>query len=658
MIRLGKTTSAGSFNFFSGLGDKELTYACSMAYAKDLNGDGIDEVIFSGWETQPNTPSKYSNTQVTIFGWRNGIFQNLTSQFLPNRINQVEAVGSIAFGDYNGDGRLDMFWSAYADMDLDVKPYVLLNNGNSFTRQELAKTRWQHDSTAFDINKDGFTDVVVVGYGAGAAIYLGSANGLIQQDVKDFIGGSGVVVDDFLGDGSVSMIIVDHHSGRDFGLYKFADVSNGQVRLEYVSTLPQARFDQPLHNLPVYGASNDPYGRSHDVRALSLDFNKDGRKDVVVISRPTHDGKTWPNYSEVQFLQNEGAGNFVDKTNQVLKNYDINSAASYAPDLRDFNGDGLVDIFLSEGSFAGKQNSTAILFQRSDGTFTDSSRSTLSGLIRGDGGKAAIARGPDNNYHMVSALQKHTGITDVEITPLTFTNEYAGTNGNDILIGTRINDNLTGLLGDDFIEGLAGNDTLDGGMGIDTVSYKSAESGVRVNLSGQWAVSIGKNNEANIGRDTVINFEDIFGSEYDDFLIGDHRSNVLNGGAGNDTLNGAGGKDTFIGGPGADKFILDSRPSKSNFDTIQDFEPGVDQIGVHKNIFSWTIFRSWSIPKKSSPDFLLDDEPLTTKKPTFIYDDDLGILSYDRDGIGYAPAVDMAYIGIGLDLKATDFFVI
>jgi Ca2+-binding RTX toxin-like protein len=650
MIRLGKTTSAGSFDFFSGLGDKELTYACSMAYAKDLNGDGIDEVIFSGWETQPNTPSKYSNTQITIFGWRNGIFQNLTNQFLPNRINQVEGVGSIAFGDYNGDGRLDMFWSAYSDMDHDVKPYVLLNNGNSFTRQELAKTRWQHDSTAYDINKDGFSDLVVVGYGPGPAIYLGSSSGLVKQEITDSIGGSGVVVDDFLGDGSSSIIIIDHGHTRDFGLYKFADISNGQVKLEYVSTLPRARFDQPLYNLPFYGPTNDPAGRSHDIRAVSLDFNDDGKKDVVVISRPSWNGESWQQYSEVQFLKNV--------TDSVLKNYDTKSSASYAPDVRDFNGDGLVDIFLSEGSFDVKQNSTTILFQRSNGTFTDSARSTLSGLIRGDGGKAAIARGPDNNYHLVSALQKHTGVTDVEITALTFTNEYSGTNGNDILTGSRISDNITGLLGDDFIEGLAGNDTLDGGMGIDTVSYKSAESGVRVNLSGQWAVSIGKNNEAAIGRDTVINFEDIFGSEFDDLVIGDHRSNVLNGGAGNDTLNGAGGKDTFIGGPGADKFILDSRPSKSNFDILQDFEPGVDQIGVHKNSFSWTIFRSWSIPKKNSPDFLLDDEPLVTRKPTYMYNDDSGILSYDRDGIGYAPAVDMAYIGIGLDLRATDFFVI
>ena len=66
MIIIGKTIAAVPFNFFSGAGDKEFTLACYMVYAKDLNNDGIDEVFFSGWETQPNTPPKYSNTQLII----------------------------------------------------------------------------------------------------------------------------------------------------------------------------------------------------------------------------------------------------------------------------------------------------------------------------------------------------------------------------------------------------------------------------------------------------------------------------------------------------------------------------------------------------------------------------------------------------------------
>jgi Ca2+-binding RTX toxin-like protein len=659
MIKLGKTRAAGSFNFFSGAGDKTLTYACNMVYAKDLNGDGIDEVIFSGWETQPNLPATYSHTQITIYGWRNGVFQNLTNQYLPNKSNQVEGVGSISFGDFNGDGKLDMFMSAYADMEHALTPYVYLSYGSSFTRHALPKASWQHDSTSADINKDGFVDIVSVGYG-GQAIYLGSANGLVKQQVNDFIGGSGVVVDDFLGDGSVSMIIIDHlaFQNKDFALYKFADILNGQVKLEYISTLPKARFDQPLYNLSVYGSTNEPNGKSHDIRAVSLDFNKDGLKDLIVISRPWWDGKTWSDYSEVQFLQNNGAGNFTDKTEVFLKNYDTNSVASYAPDVRDFNGDGLVDIFVSEGSYAGKHNSTAILFQQADGTFVDGARSTLSSLIKGHGGKAAMVKGPDNNYHAVSILPKKGGSTSVEITSLTFFNDFKGTNDNDTLKGSLIDDNIIGLLGDDFIEGLSGNDNLDGGLGIDTVGYTNAKSGVRVNLNNQSATAFEKNQQKEIGLDRLVNFENIFGSTYADYLIGNNKSNIIFGDAGGDTLNGLGGNDTLIGGAGADNFIISGRPSKNNFDTIQDFEPGVDKIGIEKSGFLGTIFRSFSSKTKFQPNFVLDGQELTDRKPTFLYNDDSGFLSYDRDGLGRGAAIDVAYIGAGLDLKATDFFII
>jgi Ca2+-binding RTX toxin-like protein len=657
MIRLGKTTSAGSFGFSAGTGEKTFIGAVYMPYVKDLNGDGIDEVIYSGFETQPNTPATYSNSQITIYGWRNGIFQNLTAQFLPNGINRVEGVGSITFGDFNGDRRIDMFLSAYADMDYDVKPIVLLNNGNGFSRQELKKTRWQHDSTTADINQDGYADVIVAGYGSGQAIYLGSPNGLVEQQISGYIGGSGVVAGDFLGDGSVSIVIVDHAFPNDSVLYKFTSISNGQVNLEYVSTLPRARFDLPLYGIPVYGATADSLGRSHDIRASSLDFNNDGKKDVVVISRPSYDGKSWPQYSEVQFLQNEGNGAFVDVTASVLKNYDIRSPASYAPDLRDFNHDGLIDIFLSEGSFENTKNSTAILFQQKDGTFIDSYRHTLSSLVK-TSGKAAIALGPDNNYHLVTSLQKDSGVTDVDITQLQFTNSQIGTNGNDRLIGTKIDDNLTGLLGDDFIEGLAGNDTLDGGVGVDTVSYQSATWGVRVNLTAQSAMSLGRNNQASIGVDKLINFEDIFGSDYNDFLIGDSKSNTIKGSAGNDTLQGMAGCDVLIGGTGADKFILSGRPSANNFDTIQDFEPGVDKIGIVSSGFTQPVYRTIFSREKFKPNFLLDDQAPLDRKPSFLYDDDTGILSFDSDGLGRAAAVDVALIGIGLNLTSTDFYIV
>jgi hypothetical protein len=99
MSIVGKAQTSDSFNFFSGTGDKNYTGAVNMIYSRDLNGDGIDEILFSGFETQPNTPATYSNTQISIFGWQNGKLKNLTSKWLPNNLSKVEGVGSASFGD-------------------------------------------------------------------------------------------------------------------------------------------------------------------------------------------------------------------------------------------------------------------------------------------------------------------------------------------------------------------------------------------------------------------------------------------------------------------------------------------------------------------------------------------------------------------------------
>ena len=52
--------------------------------------------------------------------------------------------------------------------------------------------------------------------------------------------------------------------------------------------------------------------------------------------------------------------------------------------------------------------------------------------------------------------------------------------------------------------------------------------------------------------DVVSGFEDVIGSPFDDFLIGDHLANRLVGGAGTDTLTGQAGNDQLIDGGSSD----------------------------------------------------------------------------------------------------------
>ena len=96
--------------------------------------------------------------------------------------------------------------------------------------------------------------------------------------------------------------------------------------------------------------------------------------------------------------------------------------------------------------------------------------------------------------------------------------------------GSDFNDVLTGDGNDNSFQGGAGDDILNGGSGgFDWAVYADATSGVTVNLSLSGPQSVG----GRLGADTLINIEGLFGSSYNDVLIGNASDNELDGGPGN-----------------------------------------------------------------------------------------------------------------------------
>ena len=71
--------------------------------------------------------------------------------------------------------------------------------------------------------------------------------------------------------------------------------------------------------------------------------------------------------------------------------------------------------------------------------------------------------------------------------------------------------------------------------------------------------------------DTLISIENATGSQFDDTLIGDELTNVIQARGGDDTVDGGGGNDILIGGNGSDRFIFG--PGDGN-DNIVDFAAG------------------------------------------------------------------------------------
>ncbi|MCP1620900.1 putative secreted protein (type I secretion substrate) [Pseudomonas sp. SLBN-26] len=148
-----------------------------------------------------------------------------------------------------------------------------------------------------------------------------------------------------------------------------------------------------------------------------------------------------------------------------------------------------------------------------------------------------------------------------------------GNGGNDVLLGNDGDDTLNGGAGNDLLVGGSGNDYLDGGSGTDTAGYQDATAGVNVNLG-----ITGQQNTGGAGLDTLVNMENLTGSNFNDTLTGNSGANVLSGLAGNDTLIGAGGNDTLTGGDGADtfKWLLGDTGTTH----ITDFTKGVDALDL------------------------------------------------------------------------------
>ena len=124
-----------------------------------------------------------------------------------------------------------------------------------------------------------------------------------------------------------------------------------------------------------------------------------------------------------------------------------------------------------------------------------------------------------------------------------------GGKGNDTLTGNILKNTILGGDGNDTIEGGAEADILDGqgnGAAGDTISYASANSFTGVPVTVDLATLTVSGGDAD--GDTISNFENIVGSNWNDTLTGDGKANTIFGGNGSDLIKGGAGADILDGG--------------------------------------------------------------------------------------------------------------
>ena len=190
--------------------------------------------------------------------------------------------------------------------------------------------------------------------------------------------------------------------------------------------------------------------------------------------------------------------------------------------------------------------------------YGDAGNDTLDGgtgantLIGGAGSDTYIINTADDK---VIELSSNTGIDTITVKVSTYT---VPQNIEEIFIDTK-DIVIKGNNQDNIFYSSENDDNIDAQAGTNTISYKNSKNGVTVNLSLQ------EQQDTLMGKDTLKNFQNLIGSDFDDNIQG--KKDIAN------NLTGLKGKDTF--------FINDA------LDTITDFKKlEEDKIVLDKTLYS------------------------------------------------------------------------
>ena len=263
-----------------------------------------------------------------------------------------------------------------------------------------------------------------------------------------------------------------------------------------------------------------------------------------------------------------------------------------------------VDLRFDDRNTQGAGNDTFISIENLVGSSFDDSLSgdaSANEILGGDGNDTLRGQGGNDTLH--------GGSGDDRL--------IAGAE-NDALFGDEGNDVIIGLSGVDILNGGTGNDFLFGGLGNDLVLGGDGEDNLRGNRGND---TIDGGLDADIirgggGNDTV------FGNSGDDFLFGENGRDTIDGGTGNDVLRGG-----ISGNAGDDFKDIFVFAEGSGFDSIRDFENGLDQLDL-------TAFHFDSFEEVVS---LAEDRPsglrIEINQDEVIFIDNFALAEFDIDDV-------------------------
>ena len=308
---------------------------------------------------------------------------------------------SMFAGDFNGDGRLDL---VVYDTASPLPSEILFNSSSGFKLDPTLSPNHFQPLLSYDLNHDGYTDLIVVGKTNG---YLGThvlfagppgpnSFSVFTRDLTLKLNDTrqnptSAVAGDFNGDGreDIAIALFDNiavflqdATGAFPAARQYAAVIapvallagdiNGDGKQDLAIASSAAPLVDVLFNdgngyftgAPLTIAPNYTGG------AIAADFDRDGKQDLAIVRGSCYDDPCTG--AAVSVARGSGQGWFLPEQNYAVPIY------AEAIATGDLNGDGYLDLVTV--SFNGSGPDTSVLLGKADGTFAAAHSYTLGAL--------------------------------------------------------------------------------------------------------------------------------------------------------------------------------------------------------------------------------------------------------------------------------------
>lgn len=254
---------------------------------------------------------------------------------------------SIVKGDFNGDGKLDL---ATANIQIDSVSILLGNGDGTFAAHvNYAAGGNPYEMSTGDINSDGKTDLVIAGNGGGLSILKGNGDGTFQKSVNFLAGGNFATVLDLNGDAKPDIIsAVDVNS---------AAVFINQTGPHTISGTVKSNFNVVLSNVRVIITGGTPVIVNTDITGAYAFNDLSGDQTYTVTP-------SMPNYTFAPPNQtfNNLTSNVTANFTGTLNHYTISGS------VKDVAGNGMGEVTVT---LSGSMNRTFVTDIFGNYSFTD-----------------------------------------------------------------------------------------------------------------------------------------------------------------------------------------------------------------------------------------------------------------------------------------------